>query len=129
LGLGKWIGFFAGGQLKKISVQGGAPVALCSAPSPDGATWGEDGRIVGALVSYGPLSVVPASGGTPEPLIKLGPGDFFQRWPQVLPGGRAVLFTAGFGQLNVEAASLETGQVKILQRGGYTRQALFSESF
>jgi serine/threonine-protein kinase len=116
---GQWIGFFAENKLKKVSVQGGAPLALCPAPGPDGASWAEDGRILAALVPYGPLSVVPAAGGTPKPLIKLGPGDFFQRWPQVLPGGRAVLFTAGFGELNIETASLETGEVKILQRGGY----------
>jgi serine/threonine-protein kinase len=29
---GDWIGLFADGKLKKISVQGGAPVTLCDAP-------------------------------------------------------------------------------------------------
>ena len=29
---GQWIGFFADGKLKKISVQGGAAVTLCDAP-------------------------------------------------------------------------------------------------
>jgi serine/threonine-protein kinase len=39
---GQWIGFFASSQLKKISVQGGAPVNLASTTgvtSPLGASW------------------------------------------------------------------------------------------
>jgi serine/threonine-protein kinase len=36
---GKWIGFFADGKMKKISVQGGAPIALCDAPTARGADW------------------------------------------------------------------------------------------
>ena len=37
---GKWIGFFADGKMKKISIQGGAPIALCDAPDARGANWG-----------------------------------------------------------------------------------------
>jgi len=43
---GQWIGFFAGGKLEKISVQGGAAVTLCDAPNDRGGSWGEDGTIV-----------------------------------------------------------------------------------
>ncbi len=43
---GEWIGFFADGKLKKISVKGGATVTLCDAPDPDGASWGDDGNII-----------------------------------------------------------------------------------
>src|SRR5262249_30052466 len=42
---GQWVGFFADGKLKKISVQGGAAYILCDAPFPRGAAWGEDGNI------------------------------------------------------------------------------------
>ena len=52
----QWIGFFANGQLKKISVQGGAPVVLCDAPTPFGASWGENGNIVAALTPSAGLS-------------------------------------------------------------------------
>ena len=30
---GKWIGFFTDGKMKKMSVQGGTPIALCNAPN------------------------------------------------------------------------------------------------
>ena len=38
---GAWIGFFAGGKVKKVSVSGGAVVTLCDAPTPRGGWWGE----------------------------------------------------------------------------------------
>jgi serine/threonine-protein kinase len=40
---GKWIGFFAGGQLKKVSVTGGTPVSLCDLDLGRGATFSPDG--------------------------------------------------------------------------------------
>src|SRR5262249_45845169 len=43
---GKWVAFFAGGKLKKVSVTGGAPITLCDAPNPRGGTWGDDDGIV-----------------------------------------------------------------------------------
>src|SRR6185436_3581962 len=46
---GQWIGFFADGKLKKISVQGGASVTLSDAPNDRGGSWGEDGQIIVSL--------------------------------------------------------------------------------
>ncbi|MGD1092704.1 MAG: hypothetical protein ABSB35_12040 [Bryobacteraceae bacterium] len=121
---GQWIGFFAAGELMKISVQGGSPVALCAAGNPRGASWGEDGNIVGALTHLTPLLRVPATGGTPQNLTNLAAGENTHRWPQVLPGGGAVLFTAsstnvGQENANIEVVSLKTGQIKVLHRGEY----------
>ena len=42
----RWIGFFADGQLKKISTSGGLPITLCAAPIGAGASWGANGVIV-----------------------------------------------------------------------------------
>jgi len=36
---GQWIGFFADGKMKKISVQGGAAVTLCDAPGLRGGSF------------------------------------------------------------------------------------------
>jgi hypothetical protein len=36
---GQWVGFFAGGKLKKISVSGGAALTLGDATNPYGANW------------------------------------------------------------------------------------------
>ena len=93
---GQWIGFFADGKLKKISVQGGAAVTLCDALDARGGSWGEDGTIVFAKDNASALSKVSSAGGTPQPLTTLDKqaGEITQRWPQVLPGGKAVLFTS-----------------------------------
>jgi WD40 repeat protein len=46
------------------------------------------------------------------------------RWPQVLPGGKAVLFTVSanpfsWEDANVGVVSVKTGEIKIVQHGGY----------
>jgi Tol biopolymer transport system component len=121
---GQWIGFFADRKMKKISVLGGAPVTLCDAPSSRGASWGEDGTIVAALNSGEGLSRVPAAGGTPRPFTKLERGELTHRWPQVLPGGKAVLFTSSHANVTytdatVEALSPQTGVRKTVVTGAY----------
>ena len=120
---GQWIGFFADGKLKKIAVHGGAAVTLCDAPGDRGGSWGEDGRIVFGQRRAGLLGVA-AAGGMPVPLTELDEevNEGSHRWPQVLPGDGAVLFTTRTGgewsEANMEVYSLETGERKTLHRGG-----------
>jgi len=126
---GQWIGFFADGKMKKISVRGGAAVTLCDAPAARGASWGEDGWIVVSLSQSttlsGALSRVPEAGGTPQAISNPGDkGEVVHRWPQILPGGQVVLFTghtitAGFDNASIGVLSLKTGQWKDVQRNGY----------
>jgi serine/threonine-protein kinase len=76
-----------------------------------------------------PLYRVSADGGTPEPLTTLATGEVTHRWPQVLPGGRAVLYTASTNTGNYEAAtivarSLASGETTIVHRGGYNARYL-----
>ena len=122
---GDWIGFFADGKMKKIAVEGGAAVTLCDAPLGYGASWQDDGNIVAALNIRGVLSRVPSVGGTPVPVTKLNAGEATHRWPQVLPGSRAVLLTAaaqttaGYDDANIEVISFQTGERKTLHAGGF----------
>jgi predicted Ser/Thr protein kinase/WD40 repeat protein len=125
---GQWVGFFAGGKLKKISVTGVAAVTLCDAPNPRGGSWGEDGNIIAALTFSGGLSRIPAAGGVPQQLTERKQGETSHRWPQVLPGDNAVLFTVSTGSTSnlvdyedasIDIVSLRTGQRKNLWRGGY----------
>lgn len=121
---GQWIGFVAGGKLRKISVDGGGELVLCSASSSyTGADWGEDGNIVASLRISGGLSQVPSTGGTPTPVTDLVGEERTHRWPQILPGGKAILFTVenftvGFDDADIEVVSLTDHRRKILQRGG-----------
>src|SRR5262249_44877234 len=70
------------------------------------------------------LSRVSSNGGPLAPLTKLNPGERTHRWPQVLPGSRAVLFTAhnsnDYDQANIDVVSLKTGERKTVQRGGHS---------
>ncbi|MBI4265076.1 MAG: PD40 domain-containing protein [Acidobacteria bacterium] len=118
---GQWIGFWQGGQLKKISITGGAPVVLCAADSPWGASWGADDVI---LFGQGPKGImrVYGSGGTPEVLIAADEGQSVHG-PVMLPGGRAVLFTllaqgGNWDQAEIVVQSLDSGDRRVLVRGG-----------
>ena len=91
---GSGLHFSPAGKLKKISVEGGAAIALCDAPNGRGGSWGEDGNIIAALTNGGGLSRIPSAGGAPTPVTELAQGEVTHRWPQILPGGKAVLFTA-----------------------------------
>ncbi len=124
----EWIAFFADGKLKKVSVSGGAVVTLCDAPNDRGGTWAEDGTIFFTprnLAGVG-LSRVSSAGGTPQALTTPDPSsqEITHRWPQALPGGKAVLYTAhstfdNFDDASLVVHSLEGDTRKVLHRGGY----------
>ncbi|BCS32379.1 hypothetical protein TBR22_A15890 [Luteitalea sp. TBR-22] len=110
---GQWIGFFTRGHLKKVSLAGGAAITLCDAPSGRGGSWTADDTIV-----FGPsggekvqLLRVPAAGGTPTVFGTLGEGATTQRWPQVLPGGAAVLYTEHSATSAFDGANLVVAPV------------------
>ena len=120
---GQWVAFFTAGKLQKISVEGGSAITLCNAPNGRGGSWGEDGNIIAALSTTGGLSRIPSAGGPPTPVTDLQNGEITHRWPQILPGGKAVLFTAStttaaFDAANIEVMSLADHRRKTLVRGG-----------
>jgi len=94
---GQWVAFFSPGKLQKISVDGGSAITLCGAANGRGGSWGEDGNIIAALNLGGGLSRIPSAGGPPTQATDLQSGEYSHRWPQILPGGKAVLFTSGKG--------------------------------
>ncbi len=89
---GQWLGYSSTGQLLKVPVSGGTPQVVTSA-DPTGATWLDDDTIIFAESDKG-LFRVAAAGGTPERLFPVEP-PVLVAWPQVLPGGRFVLYTEG----------------------------------
>jgi serine/threonine-protein kinase len=120
---GQWVAFFTPGQLKKVAVQGGAAISLCNASLGSGGSWGEDGNIVASPISSAGLWRLPSSGGTPTRIAEPATGEAGFRWPQILPGGKAVLFTAFTSVAEVEGANIEVMSLsdrrrKTVQRGG-----------
>jgi serine/threonine-protein kinase len=123
----QWIGFSADGKLKKIAVQGAAPVTVCDAPGVFyGASWGDDDNIVGAF-NFGStgLSRIHSSGGVPSQVTTPNKekGETMHGWPQVLPGSQAALFTIRSGgsweDASINVVLLKNGERKTVLRGGY----------
>jgi serine/threonine protein kinase/Tol biopolymer transport system component len=111
---GQWLGFFAGGKLKKVSVNGGSAITLCDAANAAGASWSRQGTIV--FGTGGGLMQVSDAGGTPQAMTHLEKGESAHLWPEFLPDGKAVLFMAAF-PIRVAVYSLETGKRRDLIQG------------
>jgi serine/threonine-protein kinase len=122
----QWIGFFTPGKLKKIAVTGGATVTLCDAPNGRGGSWGKDGTIVfqPSITRQAILHQVSDAGGAPTPIGQRTAGELSQRWPQILPGGKAVLYSSnatgiGWDSGRLMVQPLEGGDPRVVVRGGY----------
>ena len=126
---GQWIGFVDGrGVLKKVAVTGGPAVTLATIDTagPSGATWGPDDTIIVATNSVDDRSAARLRGRRAATVLTRpdraqGEADHF--WPEMLPGGRAVLFTitaltGGLDAAQVAVLDLQTGTRRILVRGG-----------
>ena len=122
---GQWVGFEDQGLLQKVPVSGGAAVTLCEVPDNRGSTWGPDETIIFNPGGTTGLWRVPALGGIPEEITVLDEekGEESHRYPQFLPGGKWVLFTAKLSasadEANIMVHSLETGERKVVHQGGY----------
>ena len=121
---GQWLGFFAGNKLKKVSVSGGAALTLGDAANPRGASWGNQGMIAFAPTAISVLLQVSDAGGAAQPLTRLDKGEDSNRWPEFLPGGKALLFSAGtavpgiFTNAQIAVQSVGMGERRKLIPGG-----------
>ena len=119
---GQSLAYYAAGELKRVSVTGGAPVTLAKIVNPWGASWADDDRIFYGQGRDG-IWQIPAQGGTPERVIAVGEGELAQG-PQLLAGGEWMLFTLrprGVGSWNraqIVIQSLSTGERTVLIDGG-----------
>jgi len=106
---GQAVGFFVNEKLKTVTLRGGEPRTICEAnfPRPTGS-WGDDGMIY--FIGRDGLSRVSAAGGDVE-LLAVESDPVAGNYPQLLPGGKAVLMSSREGALYV---SLETMEQKLL---------------
>ncbi len=119
---GQWIGFFAGNRLRKLHLGGGKPITLCEAQTSAGC-WGPEGMIFFARSWSEGLWKINAAGG--EPIRVTVPnseaGEYAHMWPEILPGGEAVLFTIWHTSINdsrVAVLSRKSGEQRCLVTGG-----------
>jgi eukaryotic-like serine/threonine-protein kinase len=122
---GSWVGFFVSQGLAKVPVAGGASVTLCpTTGTPRGASWGPRDTVIFATAAEDTgLLEVSASGGNPRVLTRpdVTKGEVDHIFPEILPGGEAVLFTVtGSRPENSQVAVLDlrTGQHRVLVQGG-----------
>ena len=120
---GQWIGFLANHKVSKISVEGGAVVPLFGDSSTfGGASWAENDSIILSEATTQGLLRIPPGGGPPETVAKLGAGATALNQPHLLPGGKAILFSAtwvsGEDKHTVEVLTLADGRRKVVARGG-----------
>ena len=112
---GQWVGFFADGQIKRVAVTGGAPVALAPANAPYGPSWSVDDTILFGAAEG--IFRVAGAGGTPELISAAESGEAGFARPQLLPGGERILFTTVPGG-QVVIQSLVTGERRVLIDAG-----------
>ena len=123
---GLWVGFFAGGKIKKVSVLGGAPIDICNvyAEGP-GGSWAPDDTIWFSGNWASGFFAVSADGG--EPVRVTTPdrerGEIGHWWPDFLPDGKSALFTVftNEGSHRIAALDLDTGTWKHLFPGMQAR--------
>jgi Tol biopolymer transport system component/predicted Ser/Thr protein kinase len=116
---GQSIGFFVGGKLKRVPVSGGTAMTLGDAQFPRGASWGSLGLIAFASADFSGVQVVSETGGALQPLTHFEKGENTHRWPEFLPGGKALLFASGTAFTNqVTVQLVGTGERKYLVDGG-----------
>ena len=136
-----WIGYDdAGATLARVPVQGGPPQTITRIDGAlRGASWGADNTIVFATAARGTgLFRVDAAGGTAESITRPADGEGDHLWPEILPGGRAVLFsivpdagantgaTVGVSSIaGAESASVTNAIVAVLDLESRTYKPLF----
>jgi serine/threonine-protein kinase len=117
----RWVGFTVGQKMQKVAVEGGPPVDLADA-SWGGGCWGTNGELIYTQIYNGGLWKLPAEGGPPVVLTSpdRSQGELGHWWPQILPGGETVLFTAfstPIERSRILAQSLKTGKQTVLVEG------------
>jgi Tol biopolymer transport system component len=117
------IGFFSGGRLLTLALGSGTVTPLANVFEARGGTWSEDGTIVFAPRPDGPLYRIAATGGEMTQFTTLDPGagESTHRWPQFLPGGKSVMFTAHglAGTAKAGDVIVQTGtERRAVHRGG-----------
>jgi serine/threonine-protein kinase len=119
---GQWLYFNAERKLKRVAVKGGTPQVVAD-PADFGAVAGPDDTLIYTPSYTQGLWRVPSSGGTPEKLTDpdTKAGELGHWWPQLLPDGDTILFTAyvaPFERSRISLYSLRTRERTVLIEGG-----------
>ncbi len=118
---GTWLMYQAHGRLWRVPSDGGPPTVIADSVNQPGGTIAFDGSVIYSPARMG-LHRRAASGGPAVELTKLDSSRReFGHWsPEVLPGGKAVMFTnfvAPTSRSRLEAVDIATGERTVLVEG------------
>lgn len=111
----QFVGFWAGGKLKKIRRTGGLPEVICRVPEIAQGAWGTDGTMLFAKAVNSPIFRVNQDGANATAATSLLPGQVSHMWVQFLPDGKHFIYLARTSlttddpQAKVYAQSLDGG--------------------
>jgi len=119
---GQWIAYARQGKLRKVRVEGGPPVDLAVADWA-GGSWGTNGQLVYTKAYNTGLWIVSEGGGDERMLTTpdTARGELGHWWPQILPDGDHVLFTAyrtPIERATIEVLSISSGKRDVVLTGG-----------
>ena len=122
----KWVGFYAAGKIKKVSLSGGDPLSITDADldSP-GAAWGRGDTVFFSSGWNAPLHAASTESegkSVAVSTLDTAAGELGHWWPEPLPDGKSVLFTvwmaaAGINDSKIAVLDLATGKHRILMPG------------
>ena len=130
---GTYISFIEGNAIyswarpfQKAALSGGAAVKLTDYDMFHRGDWGADGWIYWTAQYPGGIVRIPDTGGNIEPVtqLDLARGDRSHRFADLLPGGRALIYTVGFDGIDsyddarIDLWNLTTRERKTLVTGG-----------
>jgi Tol biopolymer transport system component len=104
---GQSIAFVAERKLRTVAVAGGTPLTLRDRVDGVGLAWTSDRTILYNPGTATGIWRIPVTGGEPEEFAKPGPKDNWLRFAEMLPNGKALLFTAQ-GGVNDDAVYVES---------------------
>jgi Tol biopolymer transport system component/predicted Ser/Thr protein kinase len=114
-------------NLKKVALSGGAPALFATCDMMFRGDWAADNYYYWSNSYFGPIVRTPGSGGNAEPVseIDLGREERSHRHAQMLPGGKAIIFTVSSGGIDsfddarIDLHALGTKKRKTLVQGGF----------
>ncbi len=112
---GRWIAFIANGQLRRVSVDGGAPIGVCDADLvARGLTWVNPSTIVFTPNFVGGMRAVSLETGEIRDIttVDQDAGERTHRWPTALPDGRGILFLCQYHEHDYDE-----GEIRMLRLG------------
>jgi serine/threonine-protein kinase len=119
---GRWIAYFKQGKLRKVPVEGGPAIDLAVSDWA-GGSWGRNGKLIYSRSYNTGLWMVSEGGGDERMLTApdTAKGELGHWWPQILPDGDHVIFTAyrtPIERATIEVLSISTGKRRVLFTGG-----------